>query len=163
MDIQKLRQIVFEKTGIRVDEVDPVFTVVALNEAMFEDMIDVYQQALAKNNNELDEKIGSLVVLHRKLVDASQDLVERANQAHLNAALKAATEAKADIMTAARIAISAELEKAAAIVTNAAHQLASAGEKVKANSQHSWAIAITQAVIGGMVAGMVILTAFQLK
>lgn len=42
MDIQKLRQIVFEKTGIRVDEVDPVFTVVALNEAMFEDMIEVY-------------------------------------------------------------------------------------------------------------------------
>src|SRR4051794_29153883 len=109
MDIRKLRQIVFEKTGIRVDEVDPVFTVVALNEAMFEDMIEVYQQTLAKNNNELDEKIGSLVVLHRKLVDASQDLVERANQAHLNAALKAATEAKADIMTAARLAISAEL------------------------------------------------------
>lgn len=163
MDIQKLRQIVFEKTGIRVDEVDPVFTVVALNEAMFEDMIELYQQALARNNNELDEKIGSLVVLHRKLVDASQDLVERANHAHLNAALKAATEAKADIMTAARLAISAELEKAAAIVTNAAHQLASAGEKVKANSQHSWVIAITQAVIGGMVAGIVVLTALLFK
>lgn len=70
-------------------------------------MLEVYAQTLAKNNGELDEKIGSLVVL-RKLVDAAQDLAERANQAHLNAALKAATEAKADIMTAARLAVSAE-------------------------------------------------------
>lgn len=156
MDIQKLRQAVFERTGIRIDEVDPVFTVVALNEAVFEDMLEVYQQAMAKNNGELDERIGSLVVLHRKLVDAAQDLAERSKQAHLNAALKAATEAKAEIMTAARLAISTEVEKAAAIVTSAAHQLANAGEKVKANSAHSWAIAITQAVIGGIVAGIVV-------
>ena len=163
MDIQKLRQVVFEKTGIRIDEVDPVFTVVALNEAVFQDMLEVYAQTLAKNNGELDEKIGSLVILHRKLVDAAQDLAERANQAHLNAALKAATEAKADIMTAARLAVSAELEKAAAIVTNAAHQLASAGDKVKANSTHRWGLAITQAVIGGIVAGMVVVAALQFK
>ena len=163
MDIQKLRQVVFEKTGIRIDEVDPVFTVVALNEAMFEDMIEVYQQALVRNNGQLDEKIGSLMVMHRKLVDASQDLVERANQAHLNAALKAATEAKADIMTAARLAVSAELEKAATIVTSAAYQLASAGEKVKANARHNWAIVIAQATIGGIVAGIVILAALHFK
>lgn len=153
----------FEKTGIRIDEIDPVFTVVALNEAVFEDMIKVYQQALARNNGDLDEKIGSLVILHRKLVDASQDLVERANQAHLNAALKAATEAKADIMTAARLAVSAELEKAAAIVTSAAHQLASAGEKVKMNARHNWAIVIAQAVIGGIVAGTMILAALHFQ
>lgn len=156
MDIQKLRQAVFEKTGIRIDEVDPVFTVVALNEAVFEDMLEVYQQAMAKNNGELDEKIGSLVVLHRKLVDAAQDLAERSKQAQLTVALKAATEAKAEIMTAARLAISTEVEKAAAVVTSAAHQLANASEKVRANSAHSWAIAITQAVIGGIVAGIVV-------
>jgi hypothetical protein len=163
MDIQKLRQAVFEKTGIRIDEIDPVFTVVALNEAVFEDMIKVYQQALTRNNGELDEKISNLVILHRKLVDASQDLVERANQAHLNAALKAATEAKADIMTAARLAVSAELEKAAAIVTSAAYQLASAGEKIKTNARHNWAIVIAQAVIGGIVAGTMILTALHFQ
>lgn len=39
MDLQKLRQTVFEKTGIRIDEVAPVFTVVALNEAAFEDLM----------------------------------------------------------------------------------------------------------------------------
>lgn len=121
MDIQKLRQVVFEKTGIRIDEIDPVFTVVALNEAVFENMIELYQQTMTKNNGELNEKIGSLVILNRKLVEASNDLAERANQAHLNAALKAATEAKADIMIAARLAVSAELEKAAAIITNAAY------------------------------------------
>ncbi len=156
MDIQKLRQAVFEKTGIRIDEVDPVFTVVALNEAVFEDMLEVYQQAMAKNNGELDERIGSLVVLHRKLVDAAQDLAERSKQAQLTVALKAATEAKAEIMTAARLAISTEVEKAAAVVTSAAHQLANASEKIRANSAHSWAIAITQAVIGGIVAGIVV-------
>lgn len=163
MDIQKLRQVVFEKTGIRIDEVDPVFTVVALNEAVFQDMLEVYAQTLAKNNGELDEKIGSLVVLHRKLVDAAHDLTERANHAHLNAALKAASEAKADIMTAASLAVSKELEKAAVIVTNAANQLASAGDKVKANSAQHWRIAITQAVIGGIVAGMVVVVALQFK
>lgn len=163
MDIQRLRQVVFEKTGIRIDEVDPVFTVVALNEAVFQDMLEVYEQIMAKNNGELDEKIGSLVVLHRKLVEAAQDLAERANQAHMNAALKAATEAKADIVTAARLAVSAELEKAAAIVTSAAHQLASAGDKVKANSAPNWGIAIIQAVTGGIVAGMLIVAALQFK
>lgn len=163
MDIQKLRQAVFEKTGIRIDEVDPVFTIVALNETMFENMIEVYQQALTKNNNELDEKIGSLLIVHRKLVEASQDLVERANQAHLNAALKAATEAKADIMMAARLAVSIELEKSAAIITNTAHQLASAGEKVKTNTQHNLAITITQAIISGIIAGIMVLASLHFK
>lgn len=156
MDIQKLRQAVFQKTGIRIDEVDPVFTVVALNEAAFEDMLEIYQQTMAKNNVELDERIGTLVVLQRKLVDAAQDLAERSKQAQLTVALKAATEAKAEIMAAARLAISTEVEKAAAVVTSAAHQLANASEKVKANSARSWAIAITQAVIGGIVAGIVV-------
>lgn len=66
-------------------------------------------------------------------------------------------------MTAARLAVSAELEKAAAIITNAAHQQANAGDKVKANAQHRWAIAMVQAVIGGTVADVLVLTALHLK
>lgn len=162
MDVQKLRHLVFEKTGIKLDEVDPVFTVVALNEAMFEGLMEQYQETLAKNNGELDERVGSLVALHRNLVAAGQDLVQRADKAHVAAALKAATEAKADIVTAARVAVSAELEKSAAIITNAAHQLANAGEKVEAKARHSWAVAIMQAVIGGIVAGIVVVTAMRL-
>lgn len=156
MDIQRLQNQVFERTGIRIDAVDPVFTVVALNEAVFEELMRVYEEAQAKSNGELDERIGSLVVLHRNLVAAGKDLTERADQAHLNAALKAAAEAKADIMTAARQAVSAEMEKAVAL-------LAKATEEARANGRRSWGIAIVQAAIGGIVAAMIVLTVLQIK
>jgi hypothetical protein len=156
MDIKRLQQQVFEKTGIRIDAVDPVFTVVALNEAIFEDLMKVYQETQAKNNGELDERIGSLVVLHRNLVAAGKDLTERADQAHLNSALKAATEAKADIMTAAKQAVSTEMEKAVAL-------LATATEQARENGRRGWGIAIVQAAIGGIVAAMIVLAALQFK
>jgi len=156
MDIQRLQNQVFERTGIRIDAVDPVFTVVALNEAVFEELMRVYEEAQTKSNSELDERIGSLVVLHRNLVAAGKDLTERADQAHLNSALKAAAEAKADIMTAARQAVSAEMEKAVAL-------LAKATEEARANGRRSWGIAIAQAAIGGIVAAMIVLAVLQIK
>lgn len=156
MDIQRLQNQVFERTGIRIDAVDPVFTVVALNEAVFEDLMRVYEEAQTKSNGELDERIGSLVVLHRNLVAAGKDLTERADQAHLNSALKAAAEAKADIMAAARQAVSVEMEKAVAL-------LAKATDEARANGRRSWGIAIAQAVIGGIVAAMIVLAVLQIK
>lgn len=156
MDIQRLQNQVFERTGIRIDAVDPVFTVVALNEAVFEELMRVFEEAQTKSNGELDERIGSLVVLHRNLVAAGKDLTERADQAHLNAALKAAAEAKADIMTAARQAVSDEMEKAVAL-------LAKATEEARANGRRSWGIAIVQAAIGGIVAAMIVLAVLHIK
>jgi hypothetical protein len=54
MDQQKLRTLVFEKTGVRIDVDDPVFAVVALNEAVLAEsverhvaMIDAASDALA--------------------------------------------------------------------------------------------------------------------
>lgn len=54
MDQHKLRNQVFEKTGVRIDVDDPVFALVALNEAVLEDAvarhiarIDAASQALA--------------------------------------------------------------------------------------------------------------------
>lgn len=163
MDIKKLQIAVYEKTGIRIDEADPVLAVVALNEALLGELIAAYQQAADNNNLELNEKIGSLVEIHQKIIAASKELTERANQAHMAAALKAAAEAKTEIMSAAREAISTELTKVSSIVANTAHQLAMAGDKVKANTTRSWTIAIVQAVIGGIVAGAVVLvsTHFQ--
>ncbi|MFC0134549.1 hypothetical protein CR105_23135 [Massilia eurypsychrophila] len=156
MDIQRLQNQVFERTGIRIDAVDPVFTVVALNEAVFEELMRAYEEAQAKSNGELDERIGSLVVLHRNLVAAGKDLTERADQAHLNSALKAAADAKADIMTAARQAVSAEMEKAVAL-------LAKATEEARANGRRGWGVAIVQAAIGGIVAAMIVLAVLQIK
>ncbi|TFW20726.1 hypothetical protein [Duganella callida] len=55
MDQHKLRTLVFEKTGVRIDVDDPVFALVALNEAVLEDAverhiaaIDAASQALAQ-------------------------------------------------------------------------------------------------------------------
>ncbi|MBV7537202.1 hypothetical protein KW842_15650 [Duganella sp. sic0402] len=55
MDQQKLRALVFEKTGVKIDVDDPVFALVALNEAVLEEavqrhvaLIDAASQELAQ-------------------------------------------------------------------------------------------------------------------
>src|SRR3954452_13813606 len=40
MDQNKLRTLVFEKTGIKIDTTDPVFAVVALNEAVLSEYLE---------------------------------------------------------------------------------------------------------------------------
>ena len=40
MDQQKLRNLVFEKTGVRIGVDDPVFALVALNEAVLEEAVE---------------------------------------------------------------------------------------------------------------------------
>ncbi len=40
MDQQKLRSLVFEKTGVRIDTDDPIFALVALNEAVLEEAVE---------------------------------------------------------------------------------------------------------------------------
>jgi len=156
MDIPKLRTRIFEKTGVRVDDSDPIFTLVALNESLLEDVIQTFNDTLGKNNAELDERIGSIVVLHRQLVAAAENLVERANQAHMASALKAAAEAKKEIMVAAQQAVSAEVEKSATIISTAANKLADAGNRVSVGQRHRWLVASAQAVISGIVAGIVV-------
>jgi len=156
MDIPKLRTRIFEKTGVRVDDSDPIFTLVALNESLLEDVIQTFNDTLGKNNAELDERIGSIVVLHRQLVAAAENLVERANQAHMASALKAAAEAKTEIMVAAQQAVSAEVEKSATIISTAANKLADAGNRVSVGQRHRWLVASAQAVISGIVAGIVV-------
>jgi predicted nuclease of restriction endonuclease-like RecB superfamily len=156
MDIPKLRTRIFEKTGVRVDDTDPIFTLVALNESLLEDVIQTFNDTLGKNNAELDERIGSIVVAHRQLIAAAENLVERANQAHMASALKAAAEAKKEIMVAAQQAVSAEVEKSATIISTAANKLADAGNRVSVEQRQRWLVASAQAVISGIVAGIVV-------
>lgn len=158
MDIQKLRTRIFEKTGVRVDESDPIFTLVALNESLLEDVITTFNETLGKNNAELDERIGSMVVAHRQLIAAAENLAERANQAHMAAALKAAAEAKTEIMKAAQQAISAEVEKSASIISTAASTLIDAGNRANVRQRQRWVVTSAQAVISGIVAGLVVVT-----
>jgi hypothetical protein len=162
MDIQKLRTRIFEKTGVRVDETDPIFTLVALNESLLEDVITTISEKLGKNNAELDERIGSIVVAHRQLIAAAENLVERANQAHMAAALKASAEAKTEIMKAAQQAVSVEVEKSASIISTAASTLVDAGNRANVRQRQRWLVASAQAVISGIVAGLVVVTTMHL-
>ena len=60
MDQHKLRSLVFEKTGVRIDVDDPVFALVALNEAVLAETVE----------------------RHIALIDAaSQELVQHARSA----------------------------------------------------------------------------------
>lgn len=157
MDIQKLRTAIFEKTGVRVDAVDPIFTLVALNEAVLEESLASFKDIQDKNNAELDERVGKMVALRDSIITASNNLVERANHAHKAAALKAAADARAEIMEATQSAMHVEVKQAVSLISAAADELAAASEEAREQKAGRWIIAIVQAVIGGIVAGSTVL------
>jgi hypothetical protein len=154
MDLHKLQTAVFEKTGIRLDHKDPVFALVALNEVVVTDLLAAAQEQWAQNNDALDARIGTLVKVHGEIVAASRNLASRVDQAHLAAALKAATEAKTEIFRSARDAVSVELAKSAMLVTDSVAKLEVAQRSARSGN---WAIAILQAAISGMVAALTVL------
>jgi hypothetical protein len=53
MDQQKLRTLVFEKTGVKIDVDDPVFALVALNEAVLEEAVERHVAAIEQAGREL--------------------------------------------------------------------------------------------------------------
>lgn len=53
MDQQKLRTLVFEKTGVRIDVDDPVFALVALNEAVLAEAVERHVALLDDATREL--------------------------------------------------------------------------------------------------------------
>jgi hypothetical protein len=60
MDQHKLRTLVFEKTGVKIDVDDPVFALVALNEAVLEEAVERHVALL---NDASDELAGQLAAL----------------------------------------------------------------------------------------------------
>jgi hypothetical protein len=60
MDQHKLRTLVFEKTGIRIDVDDPVFALVALNEAVLAEAVERHVALLREANAELAAQVASL-------------------------------------------------------------------------------------------------------
>jgi len=61
MDLNKLRTHVFEKTGIRIDTTDPVFALVALNEAVLAECIEQQAAGLLQSADKLKEQTKLLV------------------------------------------------------------------------------------------------------
>lgn len=57
MDQQKLRTLVFEKTGVKIDVDDPVFALVALNEAVLAEAVERHVALLDDATAELAERL----------------------------------------------------------------------------------------------------------
>jgi hypothetical protein len=60
MDQQKLRTLVFEKTGVKIDVDDPVFALVALNEAVLEEAVERHVALLNEASDELAGQVAGL-------------------------------------------------------------------------------------------------------
>lgn len=60
MDQQKLRTLVFEKTGVKIDVDDPVFALVALNEAVLAEAVERHVNLLHEASGALAGKVASL-------------------------------------------------------------------------------------------------------
>ncbi|NGZ86767.1 hypothetical protein [Duganella aceris] len=56
MDQQKLRSLVFEKTGVKIDIDDPVFALVALNEAVLEEAVERHVALIDAASQELAQQ-----------------------------------------------------------------------------------------------------------
>src|SRR4051812_13320870 len=60
MDQHKLRTLVFEKTGVKIDVDDPVFALVALNEAVLEEAVERHVALLREASAELSAQVAAL-------------------------------------------------------------------------------------------------------
>jgi hypothetical protein len=60
MDQQKLRNLVFEKTGVRIDIDDPIFALVALNEAVLAEAVERHVALLDDATADLAEQAQAL-------------------------------------------------------------------------------------------------------
>jgi hypothetical protein len=60
MDQHKLRTLVFEKTGVKIDVDDPVFALVALNEAVLEEAVERHVALLNEASSALERRVGAL-------------------------------------------------------------------------------------------------------
>ncbi|NHZ62903.1 hypothetical protein [Massilia genomosp. 1] len=60
MDQQKLRTLVFEKTGVRIDIDDPIFALVALNEAVLAEAVERHVALLDDASADLADQVRAL-------------------------------------------------------------------------------------------------------
>ncbi len=60
MDQQKLRSLVFEKTGVKIDIDDPIFALVALNEAVLEETVERHVAQIEAATRALTEQAGTM-------------------------------------------------------------------------------------------------------
>lgn len=147
MDIDQLRNEVFAKTKIRLDETDPVFAIVALNEAVLDEWLQKANHALEENQLLLDEKLNALIEVHDQFLSQSRLWAEQARHSHKEFVLTTAVKAKAEVAEAAYKAIRAELRS----VPRLSPLDATAREEKQA---HRWMSAIVQGIVSGFIAAV---------
>jgi hypothetical protein len=80
MDQQKLRTLVFEKTGVRIDVDDPVFALVALNEAVLAEAVERHVALLDNSTRALAGRLqngGLAATAARPIAAPGPGLAER--------------------------------------------------------------------------------------
>jgi hypothetical protein len=82
MDTDKLRVLVFEKTGIKIDKTDPIFALVALNDAVITASVEKHAASMLMLSDELDRKVSVLSEISDKV---GAQLVQLAQVASDNA------------------------------------------------------------------------------
>jgi hypothetical protein len=121
MDQQKLRTLVFEKTGVKIDIDDPVFALVALNEAVLEEAVSRHIALIDSTSQELvrhARAAGGLAAqtpaarLKGTLLDATNEALDHAPASNDDA--PASTPGSAPSGTAGRSAAPAATDAAAA-------------------------------------------------
>ena len=80
MDQQKLRTLVFEKTGVRIDVDDPVFALVALNEAVLAEAVERHVALLDNATRELAGRLHDGRFGHHAGTAAPQPAAPAANR-----------------------------------------------------------------------------------
>lgn len=99
MDLNKLRTAVFEKTAIRIDTNDPVFALVALNEAVLTECVEQHVAVLHQATAKLSEQTRHLLEAgerHKKLLQQMASMVEAGNPPGIAGALVRENDAKSD-------------------------------------------------------------------
>jgi hypothetical protein len=90
MDQQKLRTLVFEKTGVKIDVDDPVFALVALNEAVLEEAVERHVALLHEASAALAAQVATLQGAPAPARQAATQPSARARAADMHAAAIAA-------------------------------------------------------------------------
>jgi len=72
MDQHKLRSLVFEKTGVKVDVDDPIFALVALNEAVLEEAVERHVARIDAASAALVRQVGGEPLADRPEADGAR-------------------------------------------------------------------------------------------
>ncbi len=82
MDQQKLRALVFEKTGVKIDIDDPIFALVALNEAVLAEAVERHVALLDDATADLADQADALIAAGSVCRYAGGAAAERPAQLH---------------------------------------------------------------------------------